>query len=290
MEGSDGNKTDNSSESSTKKSSAADTSKAESSAQQESSISEQQQKTEQAKKDIAVLMEYKKKIPQVSEQDITYKTSSISKNDVRGEVYYVDSVIRDINNDGRMELIVKYDCTFDDNSFGYRSCYLYDLVSVVNGEAVATVNVNNDVFTSDAFEAFTNQMGLLQPGMANVYYDGMPFVRYKSVAYFPAKVTTTLDYGAYGIDIRSDGKGAVYFPFATLADMYTDLFYHHAGFNGEKVVANLSVNEISLSEIDPDYYKPILAQTTRPADGVQLQGAVLRTGPFLRLSGPRQIQ
>ena len=138
MEGSDGNKTDNSSESSTKKSSAADTSKAESSAQQESSISEQQQKTEQAKKDIAVLMEYKKKIPQVSEQDITYKTSSISKNDVRGEVYYVDSVIRDINNDGRMELIVKYDCTFDDNSFGYRSCYLYDLVSVVNGEAVAT--------------------------------------------------------------------------------------------------------------------------------------------------------
>ena len=132
--------------------------------------------------------------------------------------------------------------------------------------AVATVNVNNDVFTSDAFEAFTNQMGLLQPGMANVYYDGMPFVRYKSVAYFPAKVTTTLDYGAYGIDIRSDGKGAVYFPFATLADMYTDLFYHHAGFNGEKVVANLSVNEISLSEIDPDYYKPILAQTTRPAD------------------------
>ena len=150
--------------------------------------------------------------------------------------------------------------------------------TLINGEAVATVNVNNDVFTSDAFEAFTNQMGLLQPGMANVYYDGMPFVRYKSVAYFPAKVTTTLDYGAYGIDIRSDGKGAVYFPFATLADMYTDLFYHHAGFNGEKVVANLSVNEISLSEIDPDYYKPILAQTTRPADLAEFNYKELRFG------------
>ena len=135
-----------------------------------------------------------------------------------------------------------------------------------NADATAVININNDVFTSDQFEAFTNQMGLLQPGMANVYYDGMPFVRYKSVAYFPAKVTTTLDYGAYGIDIRSDGKGAVYFPFATLADMYTDLFYHHAGFNGEKVVANLSVNEVSLAEIDPDYNKPLLARTTRPAD------------------------
>ena len=138
--------------------------------------------------------------------------------------------------------------------------------TLANADATATVNIKDDVFVSDGFEAFTNTMGLLQPGMANVYYDGMPFVRYKSVAYFPAKVTTTLDFGAYGIDIRSDGKGAVYFPFATLADMYTDLYYHHAGFNGEKVVANLSVNEVSLAEIDPDYNQPLIARTTRPAD------------------------
>ena len=138
--------------------------------------------------------------------------------------------------------------------------------TLTNADATATVNINDDVFVSDKFEAFTNQMGLLQPGMANVYYDGMPFVRYKSVAYLPLKATTTLDFGAYGIDIHADGKGAVYFPFATLADMYTDLYYHHAGFNGEKVVANLSVNEVELSEIDPDYNKPLVARATRPAD------------------------
>ena len=138
--------------------------------------------------------------------------------------------------------------------------------TLTNADATATVDINKDVFVSDAFEAFTNQMGLLQPGMANVYYDGMPFVRFKSVAYFPAKATTTLDFGAYGIDLRSDGKGKVFFPFASLADMYTDLFYHHAGFNGEKVVANLSVNEVSLAEIDPDYNRPLLERTTRPAD------------------------
>ena len=138
--------------------------------------------------------------------------------------------------------------------------------TLANADATATVNINDDVFVSDQFEAFTNQMGLLQPGMANVYYDGMPFVRYKSVSYFPLKATTTLDMGAYGIDLHADGKGAVYFPFATLADMYTDLYYHHAGFNGEKVVANLSVNEVELSEIDPDYNKPLVARTTRPAD------------------------
>ncbi|MBR5106718.1 MAG: hypothetical protein IK098_01630 [Bacteroidales bacterium] len=138
--------------------------------------------------------------------------------------------------------------------------------TLANADATATVNINDDVFVSDQFEAFTNQMGLLQPGMANVYYDGMPFVRFKKVSYFPLKATTSLDLGAYGIDLHADGKGAVYFPFATLADMYTDLYYHHAGFNGEKVVANLSVNEVELSEIDPDYNKPLVARTTRPAD------------------------
>ena len=122
---------------------------------------------------------------------------------------------------------------------------------------------NSDVFASEDFEAFTNQMGLLQPGMANVYYDGMPFVRYKSVTYTPSKVTTTLDMGKYGIDIHADGKGEVYFPFATLADMYTDLFYHHTGFNGEKVVVNTSVNEVSLAEIDSTYNEPLLSKKVR---------------------------
>ena len=135
--------------------------------------------------------------------------------------------------------------------------------TLANGDATAVVNVNNDIFVSDRFEDFTNQMGLLQPGMANVYYDGMPFVRYKGVTYIPATVTTTFDLGKYGIDIHADGKGTVYFPFATLADMYTDLYYHHAGFNGEKVVANLSVNEVSLAEIDSTYNEPLLRSNSR---------------------------
>ena len=135
--------------------------------------------------------------------------------------------------------------------------------TLANGDAKAVVNVNKDVFVSSDFDAFTNQMGLLQPGMANVYYDGMPFVRYKGITMTPAVSTVTLDFARYGIDIHADGKGTVYFPFATLADMYSDLFYHHAGFNGEKVVANTSVNEVSLARIDPDYNKALLSRTTR---------------------------
>lgn len=132
-----------------------------------------------------------------------------------------------------------------------------------NADAKAVVNVNKDVFVTSDFDAFTNMMSLLQPGMANVYYDGMPFIRYKSITMTPAVSTVTLDFAKYGIDIHADGKGAVYFPFATLADMYSDLFYHHAGFNGEKVVANTSVNEVSLARIDPDYNKTLLSKRTR---------------------------
>ena len=135
--------------------------------------------------------------------------------------------------------------------------------TLANGDAKAVVNVNQDRFVSSQFEEFTNQMGLLQPGMANVYYDGMPFVRFKDVQYSPASATVDFDLAKYGIDLHADGKGTVYFPFATLADMYTDLFYHHAGFNGEKVVANLSVNEVSLSEIDSTYYEPLLRSNVR---------------------------
>jgi hypothetical protein len=45
----------------------------------------------------------------------------------------------------------------------------------------------------------------------------------------------TLDYGKYGIDIREDGEN-VYFPFATIADLYTDGYMHIAAFNGQTVM------------------------------------------------------
>ena len=152
--------------------------------------------------------------------------------------------------------------------------------TLANADATATVNINDDVFVSDQFEAFTNQMGLLQPGMANVYYDGMPFVRYKSVSYFPLKATTTLDMGAYGIDLHADGKGAVYFPFATLADMYTDLYYHPVG-QRSRALGNRP--RLQQAPRGPDH------PSGRPG-GLQLQGAVLRDGPFLRLPGTRPVQ
>lgn len=87
----------------------------------------------------------------------------------------------------------------------------------------AIVNTDKDTFDSDDYEAFTNMMGMVQPGMPNVNLDGLPLVRWKSMEATPQNVHLTLDYGKYGIDIRVDDDN-IYFPFATIADLYTDIY------------------------------------------------------------------
>ena len=99
----------------------------------------------------------------------------------------------------------------------------------------ATVDIQKDIFESDDYESFTNMMGMIQPGMPNTAYDALPILRWKSIEASPKQVHVALDYGRYGIDLRAD-DGNVYFPFATVADLYTDGFMHTAAFNGQTVM------------------------------------------------------
>ena len=66
----------------------------------------------------------------------------------------------------------------------------------------AKVDTANDLFESNDYEAFTNMMGMVQPGMPNVLYDALPIIRWKPLDASPKRVDVTLDYGKYGIDIR----------------------------------------------------------------------------------------
>ena len=137
-------------ESRTEESSSEDSSKTESSktessraesSKQESSMSEKEKKTEQAKKDIKLLLEYKNNIPHSSEYTLKSGDRGYNKaGNNKGTAYYVDSVIRDVNDDGKMEMIVKYSCILEHSSYipEQRRCTLYDLVAVVDGKAVAT--------------------------------------------------------------------------------------------------------------------------------------------------------
>lgn len=131
--------------------------------------------------------------------------------------------------------------------------------------AEATVNTGSEQFASDDYMGFTNLMGLIQPGMDNVYLDGAPFVRYRSQELTPAKPTLTFDFKKYGIDLRGD-DAAVYFPLATLSDLYSDLYYHIAGYNGERVVVVTDNQNSNIAQLDPATTKKVLQSKSRSAD------------------------
>ena len=115
--------------------------------------------------------------------------------------------------------------------------------TLTNPCGTAKVDTDQDLFMSDNYEAFTNMMGMVQPGMPNTTYDALPIIRWKSLEASPAQVTVTLDYGKYNIDIREDGEN-VYFPFATIADLYTDGYMHIAAFNGQSDMAEFSYKNL----------------------------------------------
>ena len=106
------------------------------------------------------------------------------------------------------------------------------LVRIDTGSAV--IDTEKETLTSDDYLEFTNVMGQTQPGMRNAYLDGIPYVRWSSEEATPAQVPVELDYSKYGIDLRADDSG-VYLPVATLSDLYADLAYHFAFYDGTKV-------------------------------------------------------
>ena len=136
--------------------------------------------------------------------------------------------------------------------------------TLTNPCGTAKVDTDQDLFMSDNYEAFTNMMGMVQPGMPNTTYDALPIIRWKSLEASPAQVTVTLDYGKYGIDIREDGEN-VYFPFATIADLYTDGYMHIAAFNGQTVMTAPN-GAYSLDDGYPEFFITPILQEKRTSD------------------------
>lgn len=137
----------------------------------------------------------------------------------------------------------------------------YNLISPTG---LAVVNTRTEVFKSPDYESFTNVQGLMQGGLPNVVFDGTPFVRLKQLEKDPNAVPITLEYGTYGIDLRGDDDN-VYFPFATINDLYSDLSMHRLCFNGHEVVVIPDCYHAEPESVYADYAKH-LYQETRGAD------------------------
>lgn len=137
--------------------------------------------------------------------------------------------------------------------------------TLTGSTAKATVSTTAETFTSDDYMSFTNLMGLLRPGTANVYLDGAPYIRYNGMNLTPPSASVSFDFKKYGIDLRTDG-GTVFFPLLTLSSMYSDLYYHYAAYNGEKVQVVTDNDHAEVSAFDLTRTKAIMESTTRPAD------------------------
>ena len=138
-------------------SSQADVQESKTESKQESKIDPEQEKINTAIKEINILNEYKRNIPEERDIDfVRYDLDGTVEPDRerynKGKVCFVDAVIRDINEDGHYEMVVKYDCRSlsyiamqGRNEDVYQpTSYIYDIVSVVNDKAVETEHYINE--------------------------------------------------------------------------------------------------------------------------------------------------
>lgn len=145
-----------------------------------------------------------------------------------------------------------------------------------NAGGTLIVNTIDETCAFDDFLGFTNQMGLVQAGMENGYYDGLPFVRFNRQTLSGGSPALTFDYSSYGINLRGD-ETMVYFPFATLADLYADLYGHNTACNGKEVVyASNDGADDGIGALDEDFQKEnLLKNKERKADMVAYNYAEL---------------
>ena len=142
-----------------------------------------------------------------------------------------------------------------------------DTYVLENSGARLTVNTTAETCAFDHFLNFTNQMGLVQEGIENVCYDGLPFVRFNHQTLIGGSSAVNFNYGSYGINLRGDAT-AVYFPFATLADLYADFYGHNVACNGKKVVyASNDGPQEGIGSLDEDFQmETLMKHKERKAD------------------------
>ena len=90
-------------------------------------------------------------------------------------------------------------------------------------------------------------------------------MRYRSQELTPASVPVVFSFQKYGIDLRGDDS-AVYFPLATINDLYSDLYYHIAGYNGEKVIVVTDNQKSTLAKLEPEQSLRLITAESRSAD------------------------
>ena len=143
---------------------------------------------------------------------------------------------------------------------------LYELTT---RSGTATVDVKADNLYSTTYAGLVDLLWTMDPSLApNTMFDGnkyIKFVKLENVSAFKPASGVRLNFGKYNIDLHDDGSN-VYFPFATLADIYSDCNYHIAAYHDDLVVVSTKLETYSINKIAPEYAAKPYLQTEVTAD------------------------
>ena len=128
-----------------------------------------------------------------------------------------------------------------------------DLYQLATRNGTATVDVKADYLHSTTYAGFVDLMWMTASDLApNTMYDGSKYIKFVKQESVSATRGARLDFSKYSIDLHDDGSN-VYFPFATLADIYSDCNFHNAAYHDDLVVVSTKLDILSINTLAPEY-------------------------------------
>ena len=128
-----------------------------------------------------------------------------------------------------------------------------DLYQLATRNGTATVDVKADYLHSTTYASFVDLMWMTASDLApNTMYDGSKYIKFVKQESVSATRGARLDFSKYCIDLHDDGSN-VYFPFATLADIYSDCNFHNAAYHDDLVVVSTKLDILSINTLAPEY-------------------------------------
>ena len=144
-----------------------------------------------------------------------------------------------------------------------------ELYGLATRNGTATVDVKADYLNSTTYAGFVDLMWMVDPTLApNTMYDGSKYIKFVKMEYpstFKPASGVRLDFSKYSIDLHDDGSN-VYFPFATLADIYSDCNFHNAAYHDDLVVVSTKLDIFSINTIAPEFAAKPYQRTEVTAD------------------------
>ena len=144
-----------------------------------------------------------------------------------------------------------------------------DIYELTTSDGMATVDVKSDCLWSTSYAGFVNLAWMTDASFPpNAMHDGNKYLKILSIdtpSMFKSAGNTRLDFKKYAIDLHDDGSN-VFYPFATLADMYADCNFHYAACHDDKVMVSTTLDVFTMNTIDANYASKPYQRSEVPAD------------------------